>query len=527
MYDHIIIGAGSAGCVLARRLSDDPRVRVCLLEAGGAGKSILLRVPAGAAAVLPTRYLNWAFETVPQAALGGRRGYQPRGRTLGGSSSINAMIYIRGQRQDYDGWSSEGCTGWGWEDVLPLFKRAENQERGEDDWHGVGGPLNVSELRSPNPVAQAFLAAASEVQLPPNGDFNGAVQEGIGQYQVTQINGERCSAATAYLTPVLGRDNLDIITGARARRLLFDGRRAVGVAYQKAGRRAEVRAMAEVVLAGGAFASPQLLMLSGVGPGDELRRHGIEVRHDLPGVGGNLHDHIDYVFCFKSPSRQTLGLSAASAVQMIKGIAAWRRRRSGVLTTNFAETGGFLKSGAGVERPDLQLHFVIAVVDDHMRKLHLGNGYSCHVCVLRPKSRGHVRLAGPDPLAAPLIDPNFLGDPGDLETLVRGFKITRRILYAPALAPYRGRELYTDGVTSDDGIRAAIRARADTVYHPVGTCRMGVGVGAVVDPQLRVHGLSGLRVADASVMPSITSGNTNAPTIMIGEKAADLMRAAA
>ena len=527
MYDYIIVGAGSAGCVLARRLSDDPKVRVCLLEAGAPDDNILIRVPVGAAVFLPTRCKNWAYKTVPQPGLGGRRGYQPRGRALGGSSSVNAMIYIRGQPQDYDGWAAAGCTGWAWEDVLPYFKRAEDQERGANGRYGVGGPLNVTDLRSPNPVGEAFLAAAAEVQLPRNDDFNGPDQEGVGPYQVTQIDGERCSAARAYVTPVLGRENLDVITRAHARRILFDGRRATGVAYDKAGRSFNARASAEIVLAGGAFASPQLLMLSGIGAGEDLRRCGTEVVHDLPGVGQNLHDHVDYVACYRSPSADPLGLSVSGAIKSLKGVREWRRQRTGVLTTNFAEAGGFLKSDPAVERPDLQLHFVIGIVDDHMRKLHLGNGYSCHVCVLHPKSRGQVRLAGPDARAAPLIDPNFLAEPEDLETLVRGFKITRRIMEAPALAPFRGRELYTAGVTSDDGIRAAIRARADTIYHPVGSCRMGIDEDAVVDPRLRVRGLEGLRVADASVMPTITSGNTNAPAIMIGEKAAGLIRAGA
>ena len=363
--------------------------------------------------------------------------------------------------------------------------------------------------------------------MPRNDDFNGPDQEGVGPYQVTQIDGERCSAARAYVTPVLGRENLDVITRAHARRILFDGRRATGVAYDKAGRSFNARASAEIVLAGGAFASPQLLMLSGIGAGEDLRRCGIEVVHDLPGVGQNLHDHVDYVACYRSPSADPLGLSVSGAIKSLKGVREWRRQRTGVLTTNFAEAGGFLKSDPAVERPDLQLHFVIGIVDDHMRKLHLGNGYSCHVCVLHPKSRGQVHLAGPDARAAPLIDPNFLAEPEDLETLVRGFKITRRIMEAPALAPFRGRELYTAGVTSDDGIRAAIRARADTIYHPVGSCRMGIDEDAVVDPKLRVRGLEGLRVADASVMPTITSGNTNAPAIMIGEKAAGLIRAGA
>jgi choline dehydrogenase-like flavoprotein len=526
MHDYVIVGAGSAGCVLARRLSDDPAVRVCLLEAGDRDDSVLVQCPAGIAAILPTRFRNWAYQTVPQRGLNGRRGYQPRGRVLGGSSSVNAMIYTRGQPADYDAWAKAGCAGWAWNDVLPYFLRAENREAGASALHATGGPLNVARLRSPNAVGRAFLAAAAEAGLPVNDDFNGPVQEGVGEYEVTQVNGERCSAARAYLASVLGRPNLGLLTGAHATRVLFQGKRAVGVAYRHGGENREVRAAREVLLAGGAFASPQLLLLSGVGPAAELRELGIDVVHDLPGVGRNLHDHVDFVFVTKSPSTVPLGLSLTGGAQLLRAIGEWRRRRTGMLTTNYAEAGAFLRSDPTAERPDIQLHFVIGIVDDHNRRLHPGHGYSCHVCVLRPKSRGTVRLARADAFAAPLIDPNFLAEGEDLETLLRGYKITKRILGAPALAPYRGRELYTAQASTDDEIRAVIRARADTVYHPVGSCRMGVDEGAVVDPMLRVRGLEGLRVADASIMPSVVSGNTNAPAIMIGEKAADLIRAA-
>jgi len=527
LVDYIIVGGGSAGCVLASRLSEDPDVRVTLLEAGGTDDNVLLKCPAGVATILPTRVKNWAFRTVPQRGLNGRCGYQPRGRVLGGSSSINAMIYMRGQREDYDAWAAQGCAGWSWNEVLPYFLRAENHEAGANEWHATGGPLNVARLRSPNPVGRAFLAAASEIGLPKNDDFNGPVQEGIGEYEVTQTNGERCSAARAYLAPALGRPNLEVLTGAHATRVVFEGRKAVGVAFRHQGRSRELGARREVVLAGGTFASPQLLLLSGVGPAAELRALGIEVVHDLPGVGRNLHDHIDFVFVIKSPSTVPLGLSLAGGMKLLRGIGEWRRSRTGMLTTNYAEAGGFLRSDPSVSRPDLQLFFVIGIVDDHNRALHLGHGYSCHVCVLRPKSRGSVRLASADPFAAPLIDPNFLAAEDDLETLVRGYKMTKRILEAQAFAPYRGRELYTARARTDDEIRAVIRARADTVYHPAGTCRMGGDENAVVDPTLRVRGLEGLRVADASIMPTLVSGNTNAPTIMIGEKAADLIRASA
>jgi choline dehydrogenase-like flavoprotein len=527
VYDYVIVGAGSAGCVLARRLSDDPSVRVCLLEAGGSDDTVFVQCPAGVAAILPTSFRNWAYRTVPQRGLNGRCGYQPRGRVLGGSSSINAMIYTRGQPQDYDAWAAQGCSGWAWNDVLPYFLRAENREAGAGTLRASGGPLNVARQRSPNPVGQAFLAAAAEIDLPKSDDFNGPVQEGVGEYEVTQQNGERCSAARAYLAPVLSRSNLEVLTGAHATRIVFEGRKAVGIAFRHGSRSREARARREVILAGGAFASPQLLLLSGVGPAADLRALGIDVLRDLPGVGKNLHDHIDFVFVTKSPSTVPFGVSLAGGMKILRAIGEWRRTRTGMLTTNYAETGGFLRSDPSVERPDIQLHFVIGIVDDHNRRLHLGHGYSCHVCVLRPKSRGTLRLASADPFAEPLIDPNFLAEDEDLETLVRGYKITKRILDAPAFAPYRGRELYTAGARTDDEIRAIIRSRADTVYHPVGTCRMGSDENAVVDSMLRVRGLEGLRVADASVMPSVVSGNTNAPTVMIGEKAADLIRGAA
>jgi len=524
-FDYIVVGAGSAGCVVARRLSDDPNVRVCLLEAGKPDKSFLIQVPFGVAAILPTRFSNWAFHTVRQAGLNGRTGYQPRGKTLGGSSSINAMVYIRGQAEDYDHWAALGNDGWGWDDVLPVFKRAQNQERGADDYHGTGGPLNVADLRSPNPVGQRFIRAAEELQLPCTDDFNGPQQEGIGTYQVTQINGERCSAAKAYLTPVLDRPNLTVLTGAQAQRLLLEEGRAVGVAFRHDGQDRQVRARGEIVLSGGAFQSPQLLLASGIGPGEELSRHGIAVQHELPGVGRNLQDHIDHVLSYKSPSRDAVGMTLPGIARILRSIPEWRRKRTGHLTTNFAETGGFLRSAPGIERPDLQLHFVIGIVDDHSRKRHFGHGFGCHVCLLRPKSRGHVGLASPDPLAPPRIDPNFLAEEDDLEVLVKGFKITRQLLEAPAFSAIRGEPLYFGDAVSDEEIRADIRARADTVYHPVGTCKMGGDEMAVVDSRLRVHGLGGLRVADASIMPTIVSGNTNAPSIMIGERCAEFMRA--
>ncbi len=528
MFDYVIVGGGSAGCVLARRLSDDPKISVCLLEAGGEDRTPIVTIPVGAAAAVPTRYFNWAFETVPQAGLQGRRGYQPRGRGLGGSSAINAMIYTRGHRKDYDDWAAMGNEGWSFADVLPYFRRAEDQERGEDAYHGTGGPLHVSDLRSPSPFSRLFVAAARQVGFPLTQDFNGPRQEGVGLYQVTQKDGERCSAARAYLHPVRQRKNLTILTGALATKILFQGKRAVGVLCRHKGGEREIRAAREVILSAGALQSPQLLMLSGIGPAETLKRHGIAVRHHLPGVGQNLQDHVDYVDIFRWDSTELLGVTLKGIGITPKILADYFRRRRGIMTTNFAEAGGFLRTRPDLDRPDIQLHFVIGMVDDHNRVIHWGHGYSCHVCILRPKSRGQVTLADADPMSPPRIDPNYFGDPDgeDMKRLMAGVKLMRRILDAPALKALRSRQLYANGREEGEALAALIRRRADTIYHPAGTCRMGRDPMAVVDPQLRVHGLAGLRVVDASIMPTLIGGNTNAPVIMIAEKASDLIREA-
>jgi len=527
MYDYVVVGSGSGGSVVAGRLSENPEAKVCLLEAGGPDTSILIHAPAGVAAILPTKLNNWGFKTAPQAGLNNRRGYQPRGRVLGGSSSINAMLYVRGHRSDYDHWADLGNDGWSWDEVLPFFKKSEGNERGGDDLHGADGPLNVADQRSPRKIGQAFLHAAEEMQIPLNADFNGPEQEGLGFYQVTQKNGERHSAAKAYLTPHLDRPNLTVITKARASRIIFEGKRAVGVAYSQGGREVEVRAEREVILSGGAFASPQLLKLSGVGPADELRQHGIELRHELPGVGENLQDHIDYVAAYKSRSRDVLGVSLGGTIDLTRAIFEWRSKRTGMIATPFAEAGGFLRSKPDLAAPDIQLHFVVGIVDDHNRKLHLGHGFSCHICVLRPKSRGTVTLASARVKDDPVIDPRFFSDEADLDSLVEGYKLTRRILEAPALAEYRARELYKVDMNDDAALRKIVRQRADTVYHPVGSCKMGNDDMAVVENKLRVRGLEGLRIADASIMPTLIGGNTNAPAIMIGERCADFIRAEA
>ena len=526
-FDFIVVGGGSGGCAVAARLSEDPQTSVALLEAGGRNDNWVVTTPGALVLMVAGKVNNWALETVPQAGLDGRIGYQPRGKGLGGSSAINAMVYIRGHRSDYDHWAALGNRGWSYADVLPYFKRSEDNADFDGEYHGKGGPLAVNRLCSDNPVQQIFLEAAREAQFRIREDFNAEEQEGLGIYQVTQRGGERWSAARGYIHPHIGkRSNLRVETQAHATRLLFEGKRAVGVEYRQGKELRQLRARRDVILSSGAFHSPQLLMLSGVGDSEALARHGIATVHHLPGVGQNLQDHPDFIFCYTSDSPNFTGISFSGLPRIFRAIGQYRRERRGPMTSNFAECGGFLKTRPDLEVPDIQLHFGMAMVDDHGRKRHWGSGFSCHVCLLRPKSRGHVGLRSAEAIQPPVIDPNFFGEPDDLEAMVAGYKTTRRLMETPALRALQKKDMFTAGVRSDDDIRAVLRARVDTVYHPVGTCKMGVGdTMAVVDPKLKVYGVEGLRVVDASIMPTLIGGNTNAPTIMIGEKAADMIKA--
>ncbi len=524
MYDYIIIGAGSAGCVLANRLSEDPACRVLLLEAGPRDWHPFIHMPAGLAKLVGHKGVNWNYDTVAEAQLDGRRLWWPRGKVLGGSSSINAMCYIRGIPADYDGWAAAGAQGWDWRGVLPYFRRSERNSRGADALHGNDGPLSVSDLRHTNPLSAAFIESGQQAGYRRNDDFNGPEQTGFGFYQVTQKDGARCSSAVAYLHPVRHRSNLEVFTGTLARRILIENGRAVGVAYAHRGREVQVRAEREVLLSGGAINSPQLLMLSGVGPADHLREHGVNVRMDAPQVGLNLQDHLD--ICTLRHSTRPITYDRTSELKT--AFDYFLRGHRGPGTSNIAEAGAFVRSPLAPDaHADIQLHFVPAMLDDHGRHRLDGDGYTLHACFLRPRSRGRIRLDDTDPRTPARIEANYLSDPEgfDLKMMIECARLSRELFAQRAFDAYRGAPIFPPRDDLDDaGLAAFVRAKAETVYHPVGTCRMGSDAGAVVDPQLRVNGVDGLRVIDASVMPTLIGGNTNAPTMMIAERAADLIR---
>ena len=523
-FDYIVIGAGAAGCAVASRLSQDPSISVCLLEAGGPDTHPLVHMPAGVAAMVPTSINNWQYQTVPQPGLNGRVGYQPRGKTLGGSSSINAMAYHRGHPEDFNRWAALGNPGWSYQEVLPFFKRAEHNEHFKDELHGQHGPLNVRFHSSPNPFGETFVEAGLQAGYPACPDQNGANMEGFGRVQVMQKDGQRCSAAKAYLTPNLHRANLRIETHAHATRIIFEGKRAIGIEFVQKGVKRSLRARHELILSSGAFNSPQLLLLSGVGPAGDLLKLDIPVVHELPGVGQNLVDHIDYVHSYRVKSRKLIGLSLAGIWDMAKALMGYWRHRTGPLTTNFAEACAFVKTRSPLPQADIELALTVAMFADHGRTLYRGHGLSVHACLLHPKSVGQLKLASADPMVPPLIDPAFLTHPDDIKTLIDGYRVIEKVMGTKAFKAFNPRSVIETPMTTDAEIEQVLRNRSDTLYHPVGTCKMGSDDMAVVDARLKVHGLEGLRVVDASIMPTIIGCSTTAATIMIGEKAADFIR---
>ncbi|MDI3307524.1 MAG: choline dehydrogenase [Acetobacteraceae bacterium] len=524
--DYVVVGAGSAGCAVAARLSEDPSVQVVLLEAGARDWNPWLHVPIGYAVTMFHPTLSWNLETEPEPELGGRRIPWPRGRVLGGSSAINGLLYVRGQQADYDHWRQLGCTGWSFEDVLPYFKRAEDQERGADALHGVGGPLAVSDLRDRNPLALAFIEAAVELGFPRNPDFNGPTQEGAGFYQVTARGGWRCSAAKAYLRPAAKRPNLAVITGAHSTGLLMEGRRAAGVKVRRNGANLTVRARREVILCAGAIASPHLLLLSGIGPAAHLQEMGIPVVHDLPQVGRNLQDHFQARLAYRVNRPVSLNTRRHSLLGQFLMGAEFVLRRTGPLTVSAGTAGLFARVMPGSETPDVQYHFLPFSADKGMQTLHPFPGMTISACQLRPESRGTITLASPDPHAKALIRANYLSTEIDRRCMIEGVKLARRLARTRAMSAWVEAEVIPgDAAATDEDILAFIRQTGGTIYHPSGTCRMGGDAESVVDPALRVRGIEGLRVADASIMPTVVSGNTNAACIMIGEKCADLVRA--
>jgi choline dehydrogenase-like flavoprotein len=523
-FDVIVIGGGSAGSAATAEVASDPRLSVCLVEAGGTNDNVFVKTP-GLLAMLP-KATNWAYDTEPMEALGGRVGYQPRGRGLGGSSAINGMVYIRGNRWDYDNWAALGCSGWSYDDVLPVFRKQEGNQRGGDEFHGGDGPLTVSEQIAPSPVARAFVDAANALQIPHNDDFNGPRQEGFGLYQVTQRGGERWSAARAFVEPLAGKRNVHVETGALVEKIVIENGRATGVQIRRGGQSEVLRARGGVILSAGAFGSPQVMMLSGVGPGAHLTEMGIDVVRDCEAVGADLQDHCDFLAGYELDDLTLFGGSLRGIWQVAKSFFEHRRKRTGMLTTNFAESGGFVTIRPDAPAPDVQYHFIRAIIQNHGRDKLAVHGFSLHVCVLRPDSRGWVRLKSPDPAMAPAINPNFLSDPRDLELMRAGARLMHRIASTPPLSDLGAKERFAPNYDDDADLDRRIREVSDTIYHPVGTCRMGPDDGDVVDPRLKVRGVEGLWIADASIMPRLVSGNTNAPSIMIGGRCGEWVREA-
>ena len=523
-FDYVIVGAGSAGGVLANRLSADGKNSVLLLEAGPKDSSLWIHVPLGYGKLFKDKSVNWMYQTEPEPGLGGRQVFQPRGKVLGGSSSINGLLYVRGQHEDYDRWRQHGNAGWGYEDVLPYFKKAENQQRGAGKYHGVGGPLPVSDWRHADPLSEAFVVAAAETGIPTNPDFNGATQEGASFFQTTTWRGRRASTAFSYLRPAKGRGNLHVETDALAQRILFEGRRARAVEYRQGSSLRTARARKEILVSGGAYNSTQLLQLSGVGPAELLKQHGIGVVLDAPGVGNDLQDHMQVRLVTRCAQRVTLNDIVNHPVRRLMAGVQYAALRKGPLTIAAGTSGAFFKTNPRLASPDIQIHFLPFSTDKMGEKLHSFSGFSASVCQLRPESRGSLRIKSADPTVPPEIRINYLATETDRSAFIDGIKILRKILSAPALKPYTIEEVDPGAkAISDEELLNYCRRTGSTVYHPTSTCRMGNDPLAVVDQRLRVRGIEGLRVVDASIMPDLMSGNTNAPTIMIAEKASDMI----